>query len=207
MMHISIAKAQNGRDVIQVRIQWASQLTSDQKAKLQALILSRTQAVTDRVSSSSLAITLRQGKQSTFKMLQGALQRIDDGKKAMCVRCYIALEQLHVIEMKNWLLRKAGTMQKATMDGTTDIFAAASQRAYDLTSCVVGQDRATAVFTLVGKRLTLVKVVVREPASTGALSDDSSHEAEPKTASSTGATEKVAASDTQVVEVDKVPPP
>jgi hypothetical protein len=208
MMHISVAKARTGRDIIQVRIQWASQLTADQKAKLQSFILSRTQAVTDRVSSSSLAITLRHGKQSTFKMLQGALQSIGDGKKAMEVRCYIVLEQLHV--RGRWLLRNAGAMQQATIDGTTDILAVASQRAYDITSCVVGQDRATSIFALVGKRLRFEKIAARAPASTGALSDDSSQEAEPKTESSTGATEKLSVPDAQVVEAaeaDKVPPP
>jgi hypothetical protein len=206
MMHISVAKAQNGRDVIKVRMQWASQLTSDQKAKLQEFILSRTQAVTDRVSSSSLAITLRQGKQSTIKMLQGVLQNINDGKTAIGGRCYIVLEQLHVIEMKEWVLMKAGTMQKVTVDGTSDVFAAVSQRAYNMTSFVVGQDRAVGFFTLVGKRLPFVKIAVRASASTGALSDASSHETEPKIESSTGATEKVSMSDSQVVE-EKVPPP
>jgi hypothetical protein len=205
MMHISVAKARTGRDIIQVRIQWASQLTADQKAKLQSFILSRTQAVTDRVSSSSLAITLRHGKQSTFKMLQGALQSIGDGKKAMEVRCYILLDRLHVVEMKDWLLKKVGAMQQAAMDGTTDIFAVASQRAHYVTSFVVGQERATDIFTLVGKRLPLVKITVRETASTGALSDDSSQEAEPKTESSTGATEKASVGDSpRLAQVEKV---
>jgi hypothetical protein len=205
MMHISVAKAQNGRDVIQVRIQWASQLTSDQKAKLRALVISKTQAVTDRVSSSSLAITLRQGKQNTFKTLQAALQSIDDGKKALGVRCYILLDRLHVVEMKDWLLKKVGAMQQAAMDGTTDIFAVASQRAHYVTSFVVGQERATDIFTLVGKRLPLVKITVRETASTGALSDDSSQEAEPKTESSTGATEKASVGGSpRLAQVEKV---
>jgi hypothetical protein len=207
MMHISVAKAYHGRDVIQVRIRWASQLTSDQKAKLQAFILSRTQAVTDRVSSSSLAISLRQGKQRSFKMLQGVLQNIGDGKKALEVRCYIVLDRLHVIEMKDWLLRKADAMQQASMDGAVDIIAGASKRAYDVTSCVVGQDRATGIFTAVSKRLPLAKIAAQAPASTGALSDDSSQEADPKTESSTGATEKVSVSETPIVVAEKVPPP
>merc|ERR1711971_1102600 len=139
--------------------------------------------------------------------LQGALQSIGDGKKALGVKCYIVLEQMHVIEMKDWLLRKADAMQQSTMDGATDIFAVASQRAYDITRFVAGQDRATNIFTLVGKRLPWVKVAIRASASTGALSDASSYEAETKIESSTGATEKVPVFDTQVVEMDKVPQP
>jgi len=191
MMHISISKARNGYDVIQVRIQWASQLTSDQKAKLQAFILSKNQAITDKVSSSSLAITLRQGKQNIFQMLQGALQNIDDGKKTVGVKCCIVCEQLHILQMKDWLLKTAGAMQQATMDRTSQIPVVVSHRAYDVISLIAGQDRATGIFTLVGKRLPFVKIAIHSSASTGALSDSSSHEAEQTTEPSTGATGKV----------------
>jgi hypothetical protein len=67
----------------------------------------------------------------------------------------------------------------------------ASQRAYNATSFLAGQDRATGIFTLVGKRLPFVKIAVHASASTGALSDASSNEAEQKAESSTGATEKM----------------
>jgi len=190
MMHISISKARNGYDVVHVRIQWASHFTSGQKAKLQACILSRSQAITDKVSSSSLAITLRQGKQNISPLLQGALQCINDGNKAVGVKCCIVCEQLHLVEMKDWLLKTAGAMQQATMDRTSQISVAVSHRAYDVTSLIAGQERATGIFTLVGKKLPLVKIAIHSSASTGALSD-SSHEAEQKTEPSTGATGKV----------------
>jgi len=190
MMHISIAKARNGCDVIQVRIQWASQLTSDQKAKLQALIFSRSQAIVDKVSSSSLAITLRQGKQRVCNMSQIALQSIDDGRKAVEVKCYIVYERFHVIETRDWALKTVGALPQATMERASDIFVAYCQRGYDVTSFVVGQDRAMAIFAFVGKRLPFVKIAIHSSASTGALSDSSSHDVEQKIESSTGATGK-----------------
>jgi len=191
MMHISISKARNGYDVIQVRIQWASQLTSDQKAKLQALIVSKSHAIREKVSSSSLASTLGQGKQNFFQVLQGALQSIDDGRKAVGVKCCIVCEQLHILQMKDWLLKTAGAMQQATMDRTSQIPVVVSHRAYDVISLIAGQDRATGIFTLVGKRLPFVKIAAHSSASTGALSDSSSHEAEQTTEPSTGATGQV----------------
>jgi hypothetical protein len=190
MMRISIAKAQNGCHILQVQIEWACKLTLKQKEKLQALILSKTKALADKASSSSLAITLQQGQQKTVKMLEGAKESINAGTKAAGLKCYIVLEQWHVIEMKDWLLKNFEAMHTA-----------ASQRAYKATSFVAGQERATGIFELVGKRMPFVKIAVHASASTGALSDASSHEAELKTESSTGATEKVVES--QVVEEEK----
>jgi hypothetical protein len=191
MMRISIAKAQNGCHIIQVQIQWASKLTLDQKAKLQAFILSKSKALVDKASSSSLAITLHQGQQKTMKMLEDAMKSINASTQAAGVNCYIVLEKCHVIEMKDWLLRNLEAMHMA-----------ASQRAYNATSFAVGQERATGVFTLVGKRLPFVKIAVHASASTGALSDASSHEAEQ---SSTGATEKVSVPIKKADEADALP--
>jgi len=190
MIHISIAKARNGCDVIQVQIQWASQLTSDQKAKLQALFLSRSQAIVDIVSSSTLAITFRQGKQNVFNMLQIASQSMDDGRKAVGVNCYIVCERFHVIETRDWTLKTVGALPQAAMERASDIFVTASQRFYNVTSFVVGQDRATGIFAFVNKRLPFMKIAIHSSASTGALSDSSSHDVEQKIESSTGATGK-----------------
>jgi hypothetical protein len=196
MMRISIAKAQNGGHILQVRIQWASKLTLDQKAKFQALILSKSKALVDKVSSSSLAISLHQGQQKTIKMLEGALKSINAGTKAAGVKCYIVLEKWHVIDMKDWLLENFEAMHTA-----------ASQRVYKATSFVAGQERATGIFTLVSKRLPLVKIAFRAPASTGELSDASSastpREGEQKTESSTGATRQVSEVVASEVEGDK----
>jgi hypothetical protein len=188
VLHISIAKARNGRDVINVQVQWAIQLTSDQKAKLQALILSRSSAIADKVSSSSLAITFQHGKQNVSNTMQSALQGINDGKKVAGARCYKACEQLHVIQARDWTLKTAGGLSQAAIECTSDILVNASQRVYDATSCIAGQDRAAKIFGMVSKRLPFVKVPVHSSASTGALSDSSSHDAEQKQESSTGAT-------------------
>jgi len=166
MVRISIAKVHDGCDVIQVRIQLASQLTLDQKAKLQAFIFSKSQAVANSISSSSLAITLHRRKQNTFKFLQGALQSLDNGKSAVAVKCYVVLERSHVIEFKDWSIRNVSAMQHVVADRTSEMFAAVSQRAYDVTSHVVGQDRATRMSTLVSKRLPFVNVAVRASAPT-----------------------------------------
>jgi hypothetical protein len=179
-----------------VQIQLASKLTLDQKEKLKAFILSKSKALVDKVSSSPLAITLHQGQEKTMKMLESALKSINAGTKAVGAKCYIVLEQWHVIEIKDWLLENFEAMHTA-----------ASQRAYKATSFVAGQERATAIFTSVSKRLPLVKIVFPSPASTGALSDASSastpREGQQKTESSTGATRQVSEVVASEVEEDK----
>lgn len=193
MMHISISKASDGYDVVQIKIQWAKGLTLDQKAKLQAYIKSQSQAITDKVSSSSVAIKLGQGKQNGLKMLQAALKSMGEAKDAIGVKCYILCDKLRLLEMKDWLLSTVGTLQQATIDRTSQLSVVVSKSAYGATSLIAGKDRATDIFTLVGTRLPFVKVALHASASTGALSDSSSHEAEQKTEPSTGETGETAA--------------
>merc|ERR1712151_860856 len=102
MICISMAKTQNGCHVVQVGIQSAIQLTSEQKEKLQAFLLSRGRAIVDTASSSSLVISLRQGRQRVVNTSQIVLQTIDDGRKAVGDKCYIACERYHVIEVRDW---------------------------------------------------------------------------------------------------------
>jgi hypothetical protein len=187
VLRISIVKARNGCDVINVQIQWAVKLTSDQKKKLEALILARISAIADKVSSSSLAITIRNGQQNVSNKMQSALKGIDDGRKVAGARCYKACEQLHVIQARDWTLKSVGGLSQAATEYTSDIVANASQRVYDATSFVAGQDRAARIFGMVSKRLPFMKVPVHPSASTGALSDSSSQDTEPIQQSSTGA--------------------
>lgn len=159
MIHISIAKARYGCDFIKIQIEWAIQLTSDQKAKLQALVLSMGQAISEKVSSSSLTIALKQSKERVSNMSQIAVQSIDDGRKG-------------------------------AVEFASGMVSTASQRVYDVTTFVVGKDRATGIFVFVSKRLPFAKVVIHSSASTGCLSDSSSHEMDQNMESSTGATGK-----------------
>jgi hypothetical protein len=176
VIYISIAKAQNGYQIVQVGIQSAIKLTSEQKEKLQALLLSRGRALADTASSSSLVISLGQGRQRVVNTSQIVLQSIDDGRKAVGAKCYIMCERLHVIEMKDWSLKTVEALSQATMARASDICSVATQRVYDVSSFVVGQDRAADMLTLVSKRLPFVKVVIHSAGSTGALSDSSSHD-------------------------------
>jgi hypothetical protein len=176
VIYISIAKAQNGYQIVQVGIQSAIKLTSEQKEKLQALLLSRGRALADTASSSSLVISLGQGRQRVVNTSQIVLQSIDDGRKAVGAKCYIMCERLHVIEMKDWSLKTVEALSQATMARASDICSVAPQRVYDVSSFVVGQDRAADMLTLVSKRLPFVKVVIHSAGSTGALSDSSSHD-------------------------------
>merc|ERR1712110_815213 len=96
---------------------------------------------------------------------------LDNGKSAVAVKCYVVLEKCHVIEFKDWSLRNVSALQHVAVDRTSQMFAVASQHAYDVTSRVVGQDRATRISTLVSKRLPFVKVAVRASAPTKALSE------------------------------------
>jgi hypothetical protein len=176
MIYISIAKAQNGYHVVEVGIQSAIKLTSEQKEQLQALLLSRGRAIADTASSSSLVISLGQGRQRVVNTSQIVLQTIDDGRKAVGAKCYIMCERMHVIEMRDWSLKTVEALSQATMVRASDMCSVATQRVYDISSFVVGQDRAADMLTLVSKRLPFVKVVVHSAGSTGALSDSSSHD-------------------------------
>jgi len=176
VIYISIAKAQNGYQIVQVGIQSAIKLTSDQKEKLQALLLSRGRALADTASSSSLVISLGQGRQRVVNTSQIVLHSIDDGRKVVGAKCYIMCERLHVIEMKEWSLKAFEALSQATTARASDMWSVATQRVYDVSSVVVGQERAADMLTLVSKRLPFVKVVVHSAGSTGALSDSSSHD-------------------------------
>jgi hypothetical protein len=190
VLYISIAKTQDGCHVVQIGIQSAIKLTSDQKEKLQAAFLSRGRAIVDTVSSSSLVISLGHGRQYAFDMSQSALQSIDDGRKAVGAKCYNACERLHVIEMRDRSLKTLEAASQATLVRASDICSALSQRLYDVSSVVVGQDRADDMLTLLSKRLQFVKVVTHSTGSTEALSDSSSQDAEQNVESSTGETVK-----------------
>jgi hypothetical protein len=176
VIYISIARAQTGYQIVQVGIQSAIKLTSEQKEKLQALLLSRGRALADTASSSSLVISLGQGRHRVVNTSQIVLQSIDDSRKAVGAKCYIMCERLHVIEMKDWSLKTVEALSQASMARASDICSVATQRVYDVSSFVVGQDRAADMLTLVSKRLPFVKVVIHSAGSTGALSDSSSHD-------------------------------
>lgn len=188
MVHITVVKMQNGHEIVQVNIRWAIQLTSDQKAKLKAVVLSRSRAIVDRASSSSLAVSLKQGKQGASLKMQAALDSLAAGKKAVGVKCYVVCERLHVIEVKDYTI---GLGQSAT-DCASGILIAASQRAFSVTAYIAGQERATGIFTMIGEKLPVLKTAMRLSASTGSLSDASSRSTETpeKTPSSTGSSAK-----------------
>jgi len=188
MIYISIAKAQNGCHVIQVGIQSAIQLTVDQKEKLQAFLVSRGRAIADTASSSSLVISLGQGRERLVNTSQLVLQSIHGGTKAVGAKCYIVCERFHVIEMRDWSLKTVETLSQATITRASDILSGATQRVYDVSSLVVGQDRAADMLTLASKMLPLVKVGIRSAGSTGALSDSSSQDVDQNMESSTGET-------------------
>jgi len=188
MIYISIAKAQNGCHVIQVGTQSAIQLTVDQKERLKAFLLYRGRAIADTASSSSLVISLGQGRERVVNTSQIVLQSLYDGKKAVGSKCYIVCERFHVIEMRDWSLKSVETLSQATITRASDILSGATQRVYDVSSLVVGQDRAADMLTLASKTLPLVKVGIRSAGSTGALSDSSSQDVDQNMESSTGET-------------------
>mmetsp|Transcript_3765 Transcript_3765/g.6172 ORF Transcript_3765/g.6172 Transcript_3765/m.6172 type:complete len:260 (+) Transcript_3765:1-780(+) len=176
MIYISIEKAKNGYHVVEVGIQSAIKLTSEQKEQLQALLLSRGRAIADKASSSPLVIRLGQGRQRVVNTSQIVLQSIDDGRKAVGAECYIMCERMHLLEMKDWSSKIVEGLSQAAMVRASNMCSVATQRVYDVSTFVVGQDRAADMLTLVNKRLPFVKVVVRSAGSTGALSDSSSHD-------------------------------
>jgi hypothetical protein len=189
MVHITIMKMQSGSEVVQVHIRWAVQLTSDQKAKYKAMVLSQSRAIADRAASSSLAVSLQKGKQDASKKVQAALTSLADGKKAVGVKCYVVCERLYIIELKDVTVKNVGIFQQSIFDVPSGIATAASKHAYYVTTLIAGKDRATGIFTTIGKRLPIVKAAIRSSASTGALSDtssDSDQKSEQKVASSTG---------------------
>lgn len=173
MVHITIFKAKNGAETVKVNVQWAIKLTADQKAKLQAMIRSRCNAIVDRASSSKLAVSLQQGKEGASKRVQAAWDSVAAGTKSVQVTCYKVFERLHIIEIKEYTVQKTELLQQSTVSRTSRVFMAATQRAYNATAFVAGQERANGIFTVIGKRLPIVKMAISPAASTGSESNSS----------------------------------
>jgi len=190
-IQIAIVRARDGYDLLQVKIKWSVQLTHDQKAKLKSLVLTKSQAIADRASSSSIAVALQQGKHDASRKVQFLLQSIDASKKIIEVKCHSVCERLYIIEVKDWTIKSVGN----TMEVASSMLTGVSQRVYDVTSLIGGQERATGIFTMVAERLPFVKIAMRErrSASTGSLSNSSNEESDQKLASSTGTTVKATA--------------
>jgi len=190
-IQIAIVRARDGYDLIQVKIKWSIQLTRDQKAKLKSLVLTKSQAIAARASSSSLAVAVQQGKHDTSRKVQALLQSIDAGKEVFEAKCHSVCERFYIIEVKDWTLKSVGN----TMEIASSMLTGVSQRVYDVTSLIGGQERATGIFTMVAERLPFVKIAMRErrSASTGSLSNSSNEESDQKLASSTGTTVKATA--------------
>lgn len=185
MIKIAVLRAQDGYDLIQVKIKWSIELTRDQKEKLKSLVLTKSKAIADKASSSSLAVKLQIGKTDAARRAEALLKSIDDGKNVIGAKCYVVCERLYIIEVKDWTLKTFDS----SMVVASSMLAGASRRVYDVTSMIGGQDLAKGIFTVVGKRLPFVKNAIRESASTGSLSDTSStEESEQKLASGTGTT-------------------
>merc|ERR1719203_2612882 len=96
-IHITIVKVQGGWDSCVVRAKWAVRLTADQKAKLMEHLASRSHAIADRATSSSIATNVRYGREGVSRKMQAALQSIAHGKKAVGVQCYKVCERFHII--------------------------------------------------------------------------------------------------------------
>jgi len=128
------------------------------------------------------------------------LDSLAAGKKSMEVRCYKVCERLHIIELKEYTVEKAET----TAARASGIFMAASKRAYDATAFVAGKERATGLFTVIGKRLPIVKRAIRSAASTGTLSDSSSTDGDLNVDSSTGSIVKASAAPAAVTSHSKL---
>jgi hypothetical protein len=191
VIHISIAKVQTWCHDFQVGIHSAVQFISDQKEKLQAFLLSRGRAIADTASSSSLVISLGQGREHAVNTSQIVMQSMNDGRKAVGAKCYILCERLHVIEMRDWSVKAVDTLSQATMARAPDISSVATQRIHDVSSLVVGQDRAADMLAFVSKVLPFAKVVIHSADSTGALSDSLPHDVDQNMESSTGETGQV----------------
>jgi len=185
MVNITIMKMESGSEVVQVHIRWAVQLTLDQQAKYKALVLERSRAIADRAASSSVAVSLQQGKQAASKKVQAALTSLAVGKQAVGVKCYAVCERLYIIELKDVTVKNVSNFQQSVVDVSSAVVSSVSKRAYDVTVRVAGLNVATGIFRPIARRLPIVKAAIRSSASTGALSDTSS-DADQKDASSTG---------------------
>lgn len=187
-IQIAVVRARDGYDLLQVKIKWSIKLTREQKDKLKDIILTKSRAIADQASSSSLAVALRQGKHDTSQKVQALLQSIDAGKKVLGAKCHYVCERFYIIEVRDWTLKKVDS----TMVVASNTLTGVSQRVYDVTSLIGGHERAKGIFTVAGKRLPFVMNAIRErSASTGSLSDASSTDgSDQKIASSTGTTVK-----------------
>jgi hypothetical protein len=149
MMRLTVTRTQHGCDAIRVQIRWGCELTSQQKSNLQAFIFSKSQAATEKVSSSSMAVAICQGKQDMLNLLQVAIQSINGG-------CCVVRDKLHVTEVGDRTLKTARALPPAAMNCVSEIFLVASSHVRDATSSVVGQEPAKHIFASISKKLPFV---------------------------------------------------
>lgn len=176
-VHITVVKMQNGRETVSLSIRWAIKLTSDQKAKLKGLIMSRSRAIVDRASTSTLAVSLQHGKQGASAKTQAALQRLADGKRAASVRCYVVCERLRIIEVTCYARDSVDAVQQAARHRSSALVMLATRGVFGVAKRIAGAERASGLFAKIGERLPIVKSAItieRSCASTAECDDGSS---------------------------------
>lgn len=109
-------------------------------------ILQRTKPLTDKVQSGyqSTALRLRAGK--------------DSARNVISVNVGGVIVRLRLVEAKDWSVNKADSLKKATVSIATTIM----HGAHVTSSCVIGEHRATFIFTKV-QRATFVLTRVQLP--------------------------------------------
>jgi hypothetical protein len=133
--HATIMKLQSASDAVQVLVRWIVQVTSDQKAKYKAMVLSQSRAIAERAASPSIVVSLQQGKQDASKR-----------KHAVRANDCASREYLRIIDLKDAIVRNARSFHQSIIDASCGIAMAAPKPAYDVTVPIAGKDRAAGIF-------------------------------------------------------------
>jgi hypothetical protein len=171
-IRIAMVRSRDGYNLLQIKVTWAMQLTHDQKEKLKSLVRTKSKAIADKASSSSLAVALQHVKCDASQNTRALFKSIDAGKRIAGAKCHLVYEQLCIIEIKDWTIKTFDTTREVASNALTG----ASQRIFDVAALLGGREKVKGIFAVVGKRLPFVKSAIRESASSGALSDTSSTE-------------------------------
>jgi hypothetical protein len=164
-IHIAAFKIDGAVAAVIVKAKWAVQLTKDQKSKLSAKIAANSRQLMDKVSNSSAVVTLKSSKTAAAKKMEIAQKSIEDGKKAIKVKCYLVCERFGLIEFKDLTVEKIDQLQVVALQAAKS----GCNTAYTFTKKVAGNERATIIFTKIGDKIPLVKSAISPQASTGSL--------------------------------------
>ena len=164
-IHIMSFKVSGVSNGIVVKVQWALELTKDQKNKFSQHIAEHSRQMIDKVSSSTVVVAFNNSRQTGAQKLEVMEQSLANGKHAVATQCYNVCDRVGLIKVKDITVGKVEGLQGFA----ASIGKSASKGAYTLTKRIAGDERATVIFTKIGEKVPTVQSAIFDEASAGSL--------------------------------------